>query len=494
MRTILLLHRYLGVAVGLLMTVWCLSGFVMMYQSYPSFTRAERLKGLEPLRLPASFAPDRLELEDDASLAGFRLEMLAGRPVLRVQRDFGPGATFDLASGEPIDEIGVQTGVAVARAYARGAGLEPGDVSARLIEEDQWTVQIAAQRGPMYQVALDDPARTELYVALAGGDIAQQTTGRERWLSWFGAIPHWLYPTTLRRNGELWTQIVVWTSAIGIFLTVTGLVVGATRFGRRRSGRLSPYRGLWFWHHMIGLAFGVVTLTWVASGLLTMGPGNFLASDAASRAREALSSSITGAEAKRFLALAPRLAVGDVVQLQSAPLGGRLFVAAVTRDDRMARHDADGGPAPLTATEALDAMRRATGDRQAVLSTLRTEDAYYYGHHNPVKLPVFRLALSDAKGTALYLDSDTGALVRAVDHTARQRRWLETGLHDLDFAGLRRRPVWDIVVLTLLAGVTAVCATGFWLSLRRIGRDWAAIVSGVRTLARRSRPLADREG
>src|SRR5690606_3169414 len=49
MRAILFVHRYLAVAVGLLMTLWCLSGFVMMYQDYPALDTEERLSGLEAL-------------------------------------------------------------------------------------------------------------------------------------------------------------------------------------------------------------------------------------------------------------------------------------------------------------------------------------------------------------------------------------------------------------------------------------------------------------
>ena len=35
-KSLIVLHRYLGVVLGVIMTVWCLSGFVMMYQGYPS--------------------------------------------------------------------------------------------------------------------------------------------------------------------------------------------------------------------------------------------------------------------------------------------------------------------------------------------------------------------------------------------------------------------------------------------------------------------------
>ena len=38
-------------------------------------------------------------------------------------------------------------------------------------------------------------------------------------------------------------------------------------------------------------------------------------------------------------------------------------------------------------------------------------------------------------------------------------RWLEHGLHSLDFAGIRRRPLWDVLTLLLLAGATGVTVT-----------------------------------
>jgi ribose/xylose/arabinose/galactoside ABC-type transport system permease subunit len=61
------------------------------------------------------------------------------------------------------------------------------------------------------------------------------------------------------------------------------------------------------------------------------------------------------------------------------------------------------------------------------------------------------------------------------DGTAQRYRWLESGLHDLDFPILRQRPIWDFVVLPLLLLVTFACATGAWLSFMRIGRDFTAI-------------------
>jgi len=55
----------------------------------------------------------------------------------------------------------------------------------------------------------------------------------------------------------------------------------------------------------------------------------------------------------------------------------------------------------------------------------------------------------------------------------RKYRWWHDGLHRLNFtAGLRRRPFWDAIMLLAVAGVTAVCALGAWMGIRRIGTYW----------------------
>ena len=48
-RWLILAHRYLGIALGLVMVVWCLSGVVMMYVRYPSLAEGERLTHLAVL-------------------------------------------------------------------------------------------------------------------------------------------------------------------------------------------------------------------------------------------------------------------------------------------------------------------------------------------------------------------------------------------------------------------------------------------------------------
>ena len=475
MQIVLLLHRYLGMAVGVVMTLWCLSGFVMMYRGYPQVTELQRVAGLQPLDLAASRAPPTLDL---AGLEGFRIEMLAGRLVLRIRQPDGE-RTLDLASGASVGPIAPPAALAVARTYALGAGLKGAPRSLALIDKDQWTIVGATRRGPVYRIGLDDPARTVLYVSRRTGEVAQATTGQTRLWGWLGAVPHWLYPTILRQNGRLWSTVVVWLALIGCFLTATGLYVGIVRFRRYAGGRWSPYRGWHYWHHIAGLLFGVLTLTWVASGLVSMNPWGFLDTSVGEAESSALQGPIDPASLQRFLAAAPRQAAPPAAVLEAAPLGGRLYVIERFADGRAVRLDAGGAPAPLARGEMARALARMGGPPVADLALLRREDAYYYkGYQRPAPLPVWRARLAGPGGRTWYLDPVSGEMVLALDATARTSRWLRTGLHDLDFPGLRERPLWDLVVLALLAGVTVSCATGTWLGLKRLVHD-------LRRLARR---------
>src|SRR5262249_53973239 len=57
----------------------------------------------------------------------------------------------------------------------------------------------------------------------------------------------------------------------GCILALLGIGLGVVQFRYRRPVKL-PYAGLTKWHYAFGLVFGVLTLTWVFSGLLSMEP------------------------------------------------------------------------------------------------------------------------------------------------------------------------------------------------------------------------------
>jgi len=478
LKSLIITHRYVGVVLGVLMTVWCLSGFVMMYQPYPATAAEERQAGLETLDLSACCTT--LPITDDTPLGNARIEMLGGEPVLRMTGADGP-ETFALTTGDelpPVPESGIR---AIAATWAAGHTITGGVATVETIRIDQWSVQGARRWQPLWRVAFDDPAGSWIYINGKTGEVVQDVNAHERFWNWLGAIPHWLYPTILRENAPLWNEVVIWSSAIGCFLVVTGMVIGFIRL-RGKSGAWWPYRNrpIWMWHHVLGTFAGILVLTWTFSGLLTMAPWGLLTSKPAIE-RSAIASDMTWGDARTIIDRAradPALA--EAVVLRTAPFMGQPYLIATARDGKQIRLGANG-PAPLTQDEIAAGLSAKGGLlASGKLDLLTAEDDYYYGHKQPVDLPVWRVTLTDPDQTHVYINATTGD-ARIIDATAKRYRWWESGLHSLDFAFMRARPVWDIVTLILLAAVTLACATGAWLSFTRIGAD----VSRIRELLKR---------
>ncbi|RYG35591.1 MAG: hypothetical protein EON93_06325 [Burkholderiales bacterium] len=473
-KPLIVIHRYVGVVLGVLMTTWCLSGFVMMYQSFPATTQEERLAGLEALNLTQCCT----ELPAEAARGNVRIEMLNGNPVARTGGRGGQ-QTYDLTTGEKtgtLDEAGVRR---LAETFAAGNAIDGQITKLEQIRVDQWTAQTARRSQPLWRAEFNDPGNTLVYVNASGADILSDANATERLLSWFGAIPHWLFPTVLRENQPLWYGIMTWSAAIGCFLVITGMTIGFVRL-RGRSGKWWPYkRPLWMWHHMFGTFAGALVVTWTFSGLLTMQPWGLLESESTVN-RGDLSSRMTWAETRPLIDQLKQQDRSDIISIRTAPFMDNPYIIATTRDGSEIRLGSEG---VATVQQAeLEAGLAAKGGLFAAgkLEVLTTEDEYYYGHKRDVDLPVYRLTLSDPDETRVYFDYETGEVRRFADATAKRFRWFESALHRMDLPFMRSRPVWDIVTMLLLAAVTVVCATGAWLSIKRVRQDAGRVSEFVR--------------
>ncbi|HMB72718.1 MAG TPA: PepSY domain-containing protein, partial [Gammaproteobacteria bacterium] len=101
-RYFFLLHRYLGIAVGLVLSVWCLSGVVMMYVQYPELSETEQVATLEPLDLSACCELPWESLDTSAPIDTLRIEMMAATPVLRIVYAGGQRRLVSLTDGTDI--------------------------------------------------------------------------------------------------------------------------------------------------------------------------------------------------------------------------------------------------------------------------------------------------------------------------------------------------------------------------------------------------------
>ncbi len=407
-----------------------------------------------------------------------QLENVAGRPIVRILRPPQTDIIASLTTGETLtigEDEARQVGADSAARILGGASV----ISAEMIDYDQWTVgDNGAGRRPVYRLSFDDPNHTRLYVSAITGEVIVWTTRTQRFWNWFGAIPHWLYFSALRSNVPLWAQIIIWTSILGIFLTVIGLYLGIMRFRASKTGRLSPYAGWYYWHHLTGLVFGIATLTWVASGLFSMNPWGFLESSPDNAEERLAGPSQSWSSIRNSLEAFEANSMDGIVSLTTVPLDGNLYWLARFEDGGVLRLDENGNVQNASSDELAAAAQRLAGENPIETAALsESEDSYYFkfqgfAEREPLILPVYRVIVEDAEHTRYYLDPSNGRLLARVDSARRGYRWLFDGLHRIDFtAWLRVRPLWDIIVLFLMLGGTFGVGTGFYLAIRRIRID-----------------------
>src|SRR5262245_36215334 len=191
-RWLILVHRYLGIALSLLFLLWFVSGIAMIYAGgMPRLSPDERLARLAPIDV----ASVHITPADAADRAGVRnpgrltLLMVMDRPAFRFG---GREATTVFAdNGELLGDVGREGSVAIA---ARFTGVPVSSVHyiRELDEADQWTIGQRRQL-PLHQLSIDDGSGTVVYVSEPTADVVMKTTRSSRALAWAAAIPHWLY-------------------------------------------------------------------------------------------------------------------------------------------------------------------------------------------------------------------------------------------------------------------------------------------------------------
>ena len=126
-------------------------------------------------------------------------------------------------------------------------------------------------------------------------------------------------------------------------------------------------------------------------------------------------------------------------------------------------------------------VREQAGGRLAELTLMHEYDAYYLDRLGRRPLPVIYARVNDAVGTRYYIDPKTASIVDRYSTREWVSRWLYHGLHSLDFPWLYKyRPLWDIVVITLMLGGTAICVTSIMLAWRVLARKLALVWARLR--------------
>jgi uncharacterized iron-regulated membrane protein len=255
-----------------------------------------------------------------------------------------------------------------------------------------------------------------------------------------------------------------------------------------------PYRGWKRWHAVAGLFFGVMTTTWAFSGLLSMGPFPIMdrladlaapresgdsvrAPDLAAALRGSAPLPLSAYSAKH-----PRQAVTELRDFEAKELelgafdGQAVYLASNGEGETRIVPVAGPVTAAFDPDDVMRVVRQAAGQNVAELRLMHEYDAYYLDRRSERPLPVVYVRMNDAAASRYYIDPATARIVGAYNARNWVSRWLYHGLHSLDFPWLyAHRPLWDIVVITLMLGGTALCMTSIVLTWRVLARKLGAL-------------------
>src|SRR5688572_2075664 len=253
----------------------------MMYWTFPGVSATDRLDHspkLDPAKIVLSPIEAAEKVGAQANPTQIRLNSFDGRPVYRIGgggRGGGGARIIYADTGEEQTEVSTEMLDRIASLWAG----QPLDTAKKesVEEPDQWTVagQLRNLR-PMYKYSWPDGQ--QVYLNGMTGEVVQYTTFGSRVAAHVSAIPHWFYYTPLRKHQPWWINFMIWSCIIGTGGAILGMVVAVWMYSPKLRYRLDgqptgiPYRGQKRWHWIFGMVFGVATVTWTFSGLLSLGP------------------------------------------------------------------------------------------------------------------------------------------------------------------------------------------------------------------------------
>ena len=482
-------HRWLGIAMCLFLVMWCLSGVVMMYVGFPELTRDEYYAGLEPLvaerinigpEQPLALAASRANVEQLLLTSG------AGRPLYLLKMEGASWQGMYADTGAIIEQLSAEAAVATAVHFYQTQ--YPNEtVTGKHLQQlhmDQWSVSDGLHPyRPLHRVSIDDGMGTELYVSALTGQVVRDTRRSERTWNWLGSNLHWIYPVQLRKHRSLWEEVIIVLALVGLVSAITGAIIGFMRLRLKRrypDGSCSPYRGMTRYHHIFGLLALVFLLTFLFSGLMSVGPwGVFDSNSSFSEQRQRyqqqdgiLRSAPAYSQPAATRQLVRQNARFAVKQIAWHWIGGNSHVSL---------HGSKQEVQHLLAPSETESLEQRIHGRigklipgSSILSwqQLDSYDLYYYSHHNSHRpLPALRVKFADPEATWFHIDPSTGQILNRLTDRRRLERWIYQGLHTFDFTLLlNNRPAWDLLMIFLCGIVFVFSVTSVVIAVRYLRR------------------------
>ncbi|MCE2615554.1 MAG: PepSY domain-containing protein [Phocaeicola sp.] len=483
-RFIYTLHKILGTILSILFLMWFLTGIVMIYHQFPSANRDEKMAKYDAL-------PDSLPSIDNIA------QRLTNKKPKRLSVYSYLGKTYFSASeeistrsrnGNPERLMADSTQIIpvvnadyinkVAALWCDGP-IAKVDTLNKL---EQWIPFDRLKKDfPIYKFYFSDKDRTQLYISSITGEVLQQTTHAERIWAWIGAIPHWVYFTWLRHDVDLWKDVIIWISIIGIFMLIAGFYIAIRSFRisvKRGKGLSSPYKKKWYrYHHIYGTIFGIFLLTWILSGMysLTDTPKWLGKEYKEYPSHKIMSQGVLPLnEYKLDYRNVIHQYTGKVTQITwSSFYNIPIYQIQLKGEDKMLYVDAsENSIVSLDITKKIvtDAIQKTHGNEPFTITKMTEYDNYYLDRKGKLDLPVWKVKVDNADNTVYYINPNTGNF-RSVNNHSRWHFLLYQGFHSLRYkVFIGHNTLWTVVMWGLLLAGAFVSLTGLVLGIKYIIR------------------------
>jgi len=476
MRILYSLHRWLGIAAGLMLVIWYGSGLYVHWRALPSVLTSEeqhRAAG-SPLKLsdPAIDFGGILQAYGHRPCKEIRLRRAGSRLVYEIRPVTGRGEIIDAQTGTTLSPIDPPLAEEIAQGFAPGVAI---GASTLLQEPDTYSSRLQM---PVYRVGFSDDQRTAVYIDPNTGSILARARTRERMYYLFGSIPHFLNfnVPAFRKNDALRNGLLFTLNAMVGMIVLSGMAVGIGLIVRQGflGGLGTKHIVLRTLHYLFGLGFAVTTLLFIVSGFFYVSNGSppparvLPKSDELARVVHPLAmgsarmlsatwKEVAGNNAAADFRLVVLKQILDVPVYQFHPANGPSFALR-----------GDTGTPLIIDEPWLHRVAETFLGRPATAGDvryLRDYDDYYYARDGRIPaLPVYRFRDNDPGGTMLYLSAVTGEVLGSAPPDFQAFRWLITGFHAWDWPFLLHRPVLrDTVIVFLVVGGLIFSLSGLYL-------------------------------
>lgn len=470
------IHRILGTILSILFLIWFLSGFVMIYHTFPKVANRDKYAHMDAINDSILHINNVLNNIDSA--------VVINKLSLRAQ---GNTSFFDVATSDKTFRLSADTAYNLAEKpdynhiqnYAQK--WSQGEIMRvdTLYELEQWIPFGYLRKDfPIYKFYFNDEEKYQLYVSSQTGEALQFTDKNNRFWAWCGAIPHWVYFTSLRQDSQLWVDVVVWLSGLGCIMCITGIILGIRSYIKqyqRKKKWKTPYKKFAYkWHHILGFFFGLFVFTFVFSGMMSLAKvpqwivkvHNPEIQNAMFKTDPIILNNFR-LDYQKILHEYP----GQVKSIEWASFGDMPLYNVII-GNKMHVFDASGEKLlPLAISEEMIRNKLSKLHQEDITITqLTAYDNYYVGTSNHLPLPVYKVDISDKDNSTYYINPKNGN-TRYYNTNTKVRRWSYQALHSFELGFLVKRPIlWNIVMWTTMIGGTLVSITGVWLGIRYIKR------------------------